>query len=82
MKVTVMFRNNWFGGDGWVYYPKTIEISNNCAICGKPRGKSKPYRFCEDGQWFIVDKWENSCGHTDYYKNCLIEAKKLLEITK
>lgn len=74
MKITVMYRNSWFGGDGWTYYPKNIRISDNCPKCGKPRGKTKPYRFCEDGEWFIVDKWENPCGHIDNYKDCLIEA--------
>ena len=77
MKVAVMYRNSWFGGDGWTYYPKTIEISDKCPICGKPRGKTKPYRFFEDGEWFVVDRWVNSCGHIDDYKDCLIEAKKI-----
>jgi len=77
MKVTVMYRNNWFGGDGWTYYPKTIVIADNCPICGKPRGKANSYRFPEDGQWFVVDTWKNPCGHIDDYKDCLIEAKKI-----
>ena len=79
MKVTVMYRNNWFGGNGWTYYPKTVEISNCCPVCGKLRGKPKPYNFCEDGTWYTVDKWINPCGHIDFYKDCLIEAKNLLE---
>lgn len=78
MIVTVMYRNNWFGGNGWIYYPKTITISDNCPICGGPRGKPEPYRFCEDGEWFVVDKWENACGHLDTYGNCLREAEKLV----
>lgn len=78
MRVTIMYRNNWFGGDGWTYYPITIEISDRCPKCGRLRGKTYPYRFCEDSQWFVVDKWNNPCEHIDFYKNCIIEAKKLI----
>jgi len=77
MKVTVMYRNNWFGGDGWTYYPKTIIIGDNCPKCNELRGKPKPYNFCEDGEWFTVDKWDNPCGHIDTYMNCLMEAKHI-----
>ncbi len=77
MKVKVMYRNNWFGGDGWTYYPMTIEISNKCPICNGLRGKPYLYRFCEDGEWFVVNRWNNSCGHIDFYKNCILEAKNL-----
>jgi hypothetical protein len=74
MKVTVMYRNSFFGGDGWTYYPKTIEISSNCPKCGQPRGKPYNYNFCEDGEWFSVDRWDNPCGHVDYYGDVLREA--------
>lgn len=74
MKVTVMYRNNYFGGDGWTYYTKTIEISNLCPICGEKRGIPYQFRFHEDGEWFVVNKWDNPCGHIDSYKNCLLEA--------
>ncbi len=77
MEVIVMYRNNWFSGDGWTYYPKTIEISDNCPVCGEKRGKPKYYRFHEDGQWFTVNTWKNPCGHTDYYKQCLEEANRI-----
>ncbi len=77
MKVTVMYRNNCFGGDGWVYHPVTIEISNNCPVCGTPRGKPYPYNFCEDGEWFVVDRWDNKCGHIDKYGDCIRESRAL-----
>lgn len=79
MIVTVMYRNNWFGGDGWTYYPITISISDDCPICGKKRGKPYPYYFCEDGEWFTVDKWTNPCGHLDKYRECLKEAEALAQ---
>jgi len=72
--VRVMYRNNWFGGDGWTYYPVTVTISAFCPVCRQPRGEPHPYHFCEDGEWFTVDCWENPCGHADLYKNCLIES--------
>lgn len=74
MRVTVMFRNNWFGGDGWTYYPVTIEIADTCPKCGGKRGEPRPYRFCEDGEWISVSRWENACGHIDRYPEVLIES--------
>lgn len=81
MVVTVMYRNNWFGGDGWTYYPLQIHIKNTCPECGQKRGEPKPHTYCEDGDWYTVDRWENPCGHIDYYKECIIEANKLAEST-
>lgn len=73
-KVTVMYRNNYFGGDGWTFYPMIIEIGDNCPVCGGPRGEPTPYRFHDTGEWHEVDRWDNPCGHVDTYKNCLVEA--------
>ncbi|NJR73306.1 MAG: hypothetical protein HC773_05620 [Scytonema sp. CRU_2_7] len=28
MKVSIMYRNSWFGGEGWTYYPTTVDIGN------------------------------------------------------
>lgn len=74
MKVTVMYRNNFHGGDGWTYYPVVINISDTCPVCGEKRGEPKNHRFCEDDEWYDVNVWENACGHIDKYKDCLIEA--------
>jgi hypothetical protein len=59
----------------------TVNIARNCPVCGKPRGKPSPYRFCEDGEWFIVDKWDNPCGHIEKYKNCYFEFQEIKENT-
>ena len=77
MRVTIMYRNNYDGGDGWTYFPMTIEIADVCPICREKRGTPYPHRFCEDGEWYVVDKWENPCGHLDKYKDCYYEYKKL-----
>lgn len=77
MQVTVMYRNNWFGGDGWTYFPKKIEIADTCPVCGGKRGKPYSYRLKECGEWFVVDRWDNPCGHVDMHKDCLVEAEKL-----
>ena len=74
MKVKVMYRNNWFGGDGWTYYPMTITIGDNCPKCGGARGFPYPFCFHEDGEWITVDKWDNPCGHIDTYHATLLEA--------
>jgi hypothetical protein len=75
MNVIVMYRNNWFGGDGWTYYPMTITISDTCPVCGKPRGKPYGHNFIEEGESFFVNQWDNPCGHIDYYADCIKEAQ-------
>jgi hypothetical protein len=74
MKVTVMYRNNWFGGDGWTYYPVEIEIGDTCPVCGGPRGEPYGYNFIEDDTPYFVHKWDNPCGHMDLYADVLVEA--------
>ena len=70
MIVTIMYRNNFEGGDGWTYHPTTVTIADHCPVCGEKRGTPYPHTFCEDGEWFTVDRWDNPCGHIDTYKNC------------
>ena len=77
MKVTIMYRNNYDGGDGWTYYPQTITISDKCPICGGERGKPYAYHFMEDGESFTVSRWDNPCGHIDHYGDCWKEFKAL-----
>lgn len=74
MIVTVMYRNNYFGGDGWTYYPVVIEIADTCPTCGGMRRWPVAHDFCEDGDFYTVSVWENPCGHVDSYKDCLIES--------
>ncbi len=75
MTVTVMYRNSFFGGDGWTYYPTRITISAFCPVCGKQRGLPRWYNLCEDGEWFSVQVWDNPCGHKDMYSDVLKEAE-------
>jgi hypothetical protein len=72
-----MYRNNFDGGDGWSYYPRTIQIADLCPQCGERRGTPYNYNFCEDGEWFSVDKWSNPCGHLDTYGACWREAQAM-----
>lgn len=78
MQVTIMYRNSFEGGDGWTYYPKQITIGDNCPVCNAKRGMPYNHHFCEDGEWFDVDKWDNPCGHVDKYSDCFNEAKQLI----
>lgn len=77
MIVTIMYRNDFDGGDGWTAYPVTVEIADNCPQCGGPRGNPYPYHFCEDGAWFTVSRWENPCGHLDVYGAVWKESQRL-----
>lgn len=75
MTVTVMYRNNWFGGDGWTYFPVTVQIADTCPKCGGPRGEKQwTQQQCEDGEWFQLSRWENACGHLDTYADVLVES--------
>lgn len=76
MKVTIMYRNTFHGGDGWTYYPMRLEIADKCPKCGGERGKPYGYNFHEDGEWFHVEKWENPCGHIDTYREVWHEARR------
>lgn len=55
---------------------RTVTISDRCPACGGPRGKDtvRGHNFRVDGDWFNVDRWDNPCGHVDYYANVLAEA--------
>lgn len=77
MTVRIMYRNNWFGGDGWTYYPVTVEISDYCPVCGAVSGKPQRNNYCEDGEWYSVDNWENPCGHIDRYRLVYLEAQRI-----
>ena len=79
MRVTIMYRNNYDGGDGWTYYPMTIDIGDNCPQCGCPRGKPRIHTQCEDGEYFHVHVWTNECGHVDFYQSVYEEHKARLK---
>ncbi|WP_019548518.1 hypothetical protein [Streptomyces sulphureus] len=54
----------------------TVKVAAECPRCGGPRGTAVPYRFHEDGDWYVVDKWDNPCGHTDVYDAVLAEFRE------
>ncbi|WP_199570609.1 hypothetical protein [Streptomyces murinus] len=54
----------------------TVTVGAECPVCGGPRGEAAPHRFHEDGDWYVVDKWKNRCGHTDMYADVLAEHRK------
>ncbi|MEU6929035.1 hypothetical protein AB0A05_07705 [Streptomyces sp. NPDC046374] len=53
----------------------TVDVAAECPTCGGPRGKAVAYRFCEDGEWYTVDRWTNLCGHLDHYDAVLKEHR-------
>lgn len=54
---------------------RPVLIAPTCPKCGGPRGETYPHNFCEDGDWLNCDRWDNPCGHTDYYHEVLAEAR-------
>jgi hypothetical protein len=74
-----MYRNNWFGGDGWTYYPVTVTIADTCPVCGGSRGVPSINRYCEDEQFYYLSNWKNACGHLDTYKAVYLEAQNFTD---
>lgn len=63
---------------------RTITIGSRCPAiteegtsCGALRGKPYGHNFHSDGEWANVDRWENPCGHIDYYPLVIQESKIL-----
>jgi hypothetical protein len=54
----------------------TVEVAAQCPRCGGPRGEAAPFRFHEDGDWYVTDRWHNPCGHVDSYAAVLAEYRK------
>lgn len=53
----------------------TVNIQDSCPKCGGLRGRPERQRFCEDGVYYLVDCWENPCGHVDKYPDVLKEGR-------
>lgn len=68
------------GGNTW--YPRivTVSVLKRCPVCGGPRGEARSKRYSEDGEFYSVDNWENSCGHLDKYDDVYLEAKSAGEV--
>jgi hypothetical protein len=63
----------WGHGGGAPVF-RTVTISAFCPLDGQRRGTPHSHRFADDGDWYNVDRWDNPCGHTDYYAAVLAEA--------
>ena len=80
MKVTIILDNPGLHEKDTGYYGRRlerIEISDNCPKCGGKRGKPYQERHCHDGVSYMVDRWENECGHLDLYPDCWVEHLKI-----
>lgn len=55
---------------GYFVGVEEILVDWSCPECGEMMGIPKPTRFCEDGEYYIVDTWSSPCGHEKVeYKN-------------
>lgn len=75
MKIlTIVYRNDYHGGDGNQQYALPLLYNMVCPICGGERGEPKKHTIrvaCKDIE---VDAWDNPCGHVDNYKDLYFEA--------
>ncbi len=72
MKVRVFKQNNNHHGLEVI----TVEISDYCQQCGKKRGLPYDHQQYIDGATYSVNRWDNPCGHIDYYPEVIKEAQK------
>lgn len=72
MKVTIPARTEHNG-----YAIATYEISDNCPVCGKPRGKVFGTHSFDGSRRMNVDGWRNDCGHIDKYSDVRKEGKRV-----
>jgi len=56
---------------------RTVAISATCPKCGGERGEPRNLNQFDDGAYYSVDTWTNPCGHVDYYRDVLAEAREL-----
>ncbi len=49
------------------YYSMTIEISDNCPVCGGKRGETFETLSFDGSRRLGVSGWHNPCGHIDLY---------------
>jgi hypothetical protein len=65
MTPRIFYRTN----GGWNMNFANVRIPSVCPVCQGPRGQQMTVQFCEDGEWYNSDRWENPCGHIDKYLN-------------
>jgi hypothetical protein len=59
------------------YASATYEISDNCPVCGEPRGEIFGAYSYDGSRRLNVDSWRNKCGHIDKYSNVRKEGKRV-----
>lgn len=58
------------------FHSVTLEISDDCPVCGKPRGRIYGALSYDGSRRMNVDAWKNDCGHIDKYVDVREEGAK------
>ncbi|MFE4796155.1 hypothetical protein ACFRFL_13825 [Streptomyces sp. NPDC056708] len=76
-RMTVRIRHDGYGPECSGVGVITVTVSTRCPRCGGPRGFDivAPYDFCHRGDWYVVDRWTNFCGHVDVDAAVLKESR-------
>ena len=53
---------------------RKITISAFCPLDGQRRGEPRGPNWCDAGAYYLVQVWDNPCGHTDTYADVINEA--------
>lgn len=72
--VKVVDRSTW-GTPG--RYPRILRVAVPwvCPECGSPRGEPWEFRFFDNGDYHVCNRWTNECGHVDMYADVIKEAQ-------
>jgi len=68
--------------EGFIGNLGTYEISDNCQICGSPRGEVFKGLSYDGSRRLEVDCWINKCGHVDCYSAVRKEGKLYEKVGK
>lgn len=55
----------------------TVEISDNCPVCGGPRGQVYGTLSYDGSRRVNCDGWNNPCGHIDLYSDVRAEGVRV-----
>ncbi|MFI6296755.1 hypothetical protein ACIBEJ_34555 [Nonomuraea sp. NPDC050790] len=56
----------------------TITVPAICTVCGGPRGEVREHQAAVNDHPYIVDVWDNACGHVDMYEDVIQEARAIV----
>jgi hypothetical protein len=80
MFVTVLYNEKWINNLVDFTNVITLEVSDYCPICASERAVIKKKTVVVNGNLYVIDKWNNPCGHNPNNLEIFIEAQELKKL--